>query len=170
MPDGQTKTVFAFCSYSAAGGSTQGNLIDNIHFSLYQTITAAATAGGSGFIGVPTGDKGSEYYEIGSSMRELVVANGSTIKVKAVEPEKGDVQFVGAYVTRQTQTGLEKKFIPAASWKPDDGTYTYTYEHRVEEPADIVLVFVKKPMVIYEANGGNRYTYGDNGTNAVSFA
>ena len=170
VPDGQTETVFAFCSYSAAGGSTQGNLIDNIHFSLYQTITAAATAGGSGFIIVPTGDKGSEYYEIGSSMRELVVANGSPITVKAVEPENGDVQFVGAYVTRQTQTGLEKEFIPAASWKPDDGTYTYTYEHRVEEPADIVLVFVKKPMVIYEANGGDGYTHGDNRTNAVSFA
>lgn len=169
VPDGQRETVFAFCSYSAAGGSTQGNLIDNIHFSLYQTITAAATAGGSGFIGVPTGNV-SEYYPIGSNMSELVVANGSTIKVKAVEPENGDVQFVGAYVTRQTQTGLEKKFIPAASWKPDDGTYTYTYEHRVEEPADIVLVFVKKPMVIYEANGGDQYTYGDNRTNAVSFA
>ena len=171
VPDGQTKTVFAFCSYSAAtSDKTLGNLIDNIHFSLYQTITAAATAGGSGFIIVPTGDKGSEYYEIVSSMSELVVANGSTIKVKAVEPENGDVQFVGAYVTRQTQNGLEKEFIPAASWKPDDGTYTYTYEHRVEEPADIVLVFVKKPMVIYEANGGDGYTYGDNGTNAVSFA
>ena len=170
VPDGQRETVFAFCSYSAAGGNTQGNLIDNIHFSLYQTITAAATAGGSGFIIVPTGDKGSEYYEIGSSMRELVVANGSPITVKVVKPKSDDVQFVGAYVTRQTQTGLEKEFIPAASWKPDDGTYTYTYEHRVEEPADIVLVFVKKPMVIYEANGGNRYTHGDNGTNAVSFA
>lgn len=170
VPDGQRETVFAFCSYSAAGGNTQGNLIDNIHFSLYQTITAAATAGGSGFIIVPTGDKGSEYYEIGSSMRELVVANGSPITVKVVKPKSDDVQFVGAYVTRQTQTGLEKKFIPAASWKPDDGTYTYTYEHRVEEPADIVLVFVKKPMVIYEANGGDQYTYGDNGTNAVSFA
>ena len=169
VPDGQTKTVFAFCSYSAAGGSTQGNLIDNIHFSLYQTITAAATAGGSGFIIVPTGDKGSEYYEIGSSMRELVVANGSTIKVKAVEPENGDVQFVGAYVTRQTQNGLEKKFIPAEEWARD-GSSTYTYVHPVEEPADIVLVFVKKPMVIYEANGGDQYTYGDNGTNAVSFA
>ena len=170
VPDGQTKTVFAFCSYSAAGGSTQGNLIDNIHFSLYQTITAAATAGGSGFIIVPTGDKGSEYYEIGSSMSELVVANGSTIKVKAVEPEKGDVQFVGAYVTRQTQNGLEQVFIPVADegWREEGDTYTY--EHRVEEPADIVLVFVKKPMVIYEANGGDRYTYGDNGTNAVSFA
>lgn len=169
VPDGQTKTVFAFCSYSAAGGSTQGNLIDNIHFSLYQTITAAATAGGSGFIIVPTGDKGSEYYEIGSSMRELVVANGSTIKVKAVEPEKGDVQFVGAYVTRQTQNGLEKEFIPAEEWMRD-GSSTYTYVHPVEEPADIVLVFVKKPMVIYEANGGDLYTHGDNRTNAVSFA
>lgn len=169
VPDGQTETVFAFCSYSAAGGKTCGNLIDNIHFSLYQTITAAATAEGLGFIGVPTGNV-SEYYPIGSSMSELVVANGSTITVKAVEPESGDVQFVGAYVTRQTQTGLEKEFIPAASWKPDDGTYTYTYVHPVKEPADIVLVFVKKPMVIYEANGGNRYTYGDNGTNAVSFA
>lgn len=169
VPDGQTKTVFAFCSYSAAtSNKTLGNLIDNIHFSLYQTITAAATAGGSGFIIVPTGDV-SEYYPIGSSMRELVVANGSPITVKVVKPESDDVQFVGAYVTRQTQTGLEKKFIPAASWKPDDGTYPYTYEYRVEEPADIGLVFVKKAMVIYEANGG-RYTHGDNGTNAVSFA
>lgn len=169
VPDGQTKTVFAFCSYSAAGGSTQGNLIDNIHFSLYQTITAAATAGGSGFIGVPTGNV-SEYYPIGSSMSELVVANGSTIKVKAVEPENGDVQFVGAYVTRQTQNGLEKEFISAASSSWDKVDRTYTYVHRVEEPADIVLVFVKKPMVIYEANGGNLYTHGDNRTNAVSFA
>lgn len=169
VPDGQRETVFAFCSYSAAGGSTQGNLIDNIHFSLYQTITAAATAGGSGFIGVPTGNV-SEYYPIGSSMSELVVANGSTIKVKAVEPKDSDVQFVGAYVTRQTQNGLEKEFISAASSSWDKVDRTYTYVHRVEEPADIVLVFVKRPMVIYEANGGNRYTYGDNGTNAVSFA
>lgn len=169
VPDGQRETVFAFCSYSAAGGNTQGNLIDNIHFSLYQTITAAATAGGSGFIGVPTGNV-SEYYPIGSSMSELVVANGSTIKVKAVKPKDSNVQFVGAYVTRQTAKGLEQVFIPVADegWREEGDTYTY--EHRVEEPADIVLVFVKKPMVIYEANGGNRYTYGDNGTNAVSFA
>ena len=170
MPDGQTKTVFAFCSYSAAtSNKTLGNLIDNIHFSLYQTITAAATAGGSGFIGVPTGNV-SEYYPIGSSMSKRVVANGSTIKVKAVEPENGDVQFVGAYVTRQTQNGLKKEFIPATSPSWDKVDRTYTYVHPVEEPADIVLVFVKKPMVIYEANGGDQYTYGDKGTNAVSFA
>lgn len=170
VPDGQTKTVFAFCSYSAAtSDKTLGNLIDNIHFSLYQTITAAATAGGSGFIGVPTGNV-SEYYPIGSSMSELVVANGSTIKVKAVKPKDSNVQFVGAYVTRQTAKGLEQVFIPVTDkeeWGEEGDTYTY--EHRVEEPADIVLVFVKKPMVIYEANGGE-YTHGDNGTNAVSFA
>lgn len=169
VPDGQTKTVFAFCSYSAAGGSTCGNLIDNIHFSLYQTITAAATAGGSGYIGVPTGNE-SVLYKIDDKMRELVVANGSTIKVKAVKPKDSNVQFVGAYVTRQTAKGLEQVFIPVADegWREEGDTYTY--EHRVEEPADIVLVFVKKPMVIYEAKGGDRYIYGDNGTNAVSFA
>ena len=112
VPDGQTKTVFAFCSYSAAtSNKTLGNLIDNIHFSLYQTITAAATAGGSGFIGVPTGGK-NVYYEIRGSMSELVVANGSTIKVKAVKPKDSNVQFVGAYVTRQTAKGLEQVFIP----------------------------------------------------------
>ena len=169
VPDGQTKTVFAFCSYSAAtSDKTLGNLIDNIHFRLYQTITAAATAGGSGYIGVPTGNE-SVLYKINDKMRELVVADGSTIKVKAVEPDD-DVQFVGAYVTRQTQNGLKKEFIPATSPSWDKVDRTYTYVHPVEEPADIVLVFVKKPMVIYEANGGNRYTYGDNGTNAVSFA
>ena len=172
VPDGQTKTVFAFCSYSATGGSTCGNLIDNIHFSLYQTITAAATAGGSGFIIVPTGDV-SEYYPIGSSMRELVVANGSPITVKVVKPESDDVQFVGAYVTRQTQHGLKKEFIPAASssWTKDGSTYTYV--HPVEEPADIVLVFIKSPTVMYDANGGQEYVYEPNATepkNTVSFA
>ena len=167
VPDGQAKTVFAFCSYSATGGNTCGNLIDNIHFSLYQTITAAATAGGSGYIGVSTGDEDeSVLYKIDDKMRELVVADGSTITVQAVEPDN-DVQFVGAYVTHQTENGLVKEFIPARKWTKDGRVYTY--EHRVEEPADIVLTFVKKAMVIYEANGG-RYIHGDNGTNAVSFA
>lgn len=171
VPDGQTKTVFAFCSYSAAGGNTCGNLIDNIHFSLYQTITAAATAGGSGFIIVPTGNV-SEYYPIGSSMRELVVANGSPITVKVVKPDD-DVQFVGAYVTRQTAKGLEQVFIPVADKGWGEEGDTYTYVHPVEEPADIVLVFVKKPMVIYEANGGQKYVHTEGAaepTDTVSFA
>lgn len=174
VPDGQTKTVFAFCSYSAAtSDKTLGNLIDNIHFSLYQTITAAATAGGSGFIIVPTGDKGSEYYEIGSSMRELVVANGSPITVKVVKPKSDDVQFVGAYVTRQTAEGLEQVFIPVTDKGWIEEGDTYTYQHHVEEPADIVLVFIKSPTVVYDANGGQEYVYKPDATepkNTVSFA
>lgn len=167
VPDGQKETVFAFCSYSAAtNDKTLGNLIDNIHFSLYQTITAAATAGGWGIIRVSADGK-NEIYEINGSMRELVAADGSAITVQAVEPESGDVQFVGAYVTHQTENGLVKEFIPARKWKQDGRIYTY--EHSVEDPADIVLTFVKKAMVIYEANGGE-YTHGDKGTNAVSFA
>lgn len=172
VPDGQKQTVFAFCSYSAAGGNktlgkTLGNLIDNIHFSLYQTITAAATAGGLGNIRVSADGKNMNYL-IDGSMSELIAADGSTVTVQAVEPASGDVQFVGAYVTHQTQSGLKKEFIPVVKWKKDGGIYTY--EHRVEEPADIVLTFVKKTMVIYEANGGVPYTHGDNETNAVSFA
>lgn len=171
VPDGQPETVFAFCSYSAAtSDKTLGNLIDNIHFSLYQTITAAATAGGWGNIRVSTDGK-NENYEIDGSMRELVVADGSTITVQAVEPESGDVQFVGAYVTRQTQSGLEKKFIPAGDWTNDGRTYTY--EHCVKEPADIVLVFIKSPTVVYDANGGQEYVYKPDATepkNTVSFA
>ena len=174
VPDGQSKTVFAFCSYSAAGGSTCGNLIDNIHFRLYQTITAAATAGGSGYIGVSTGDEDeSVLYKIDDKMRELVVANGSTITVQAVKPKDSNVQFVGAYVTRQTAKGLEQVFIPVADkgWREEGDTYTY--EHRVEEPADIVLVFIKSPTVMYDANGGQEYVYEPNATepkNTVSFA
>lgn len=173
VPDGQSETVFAFCSYSAAtSNKTLGNLIDNIHFRLYQTITAAATAGGSGYIGVSTGNE-SVLYKIEDKMRELVVADGSTITVQAVEPENGDVQFVGAYVTRQTKNGLEKKFIPAASWSWDKVNRTYTYEHPVEEPTDIVLVFIKPPTVVYDANGGQKYVHTEGAaepTDTVSFA
>ena len=173
VPDGQTKTVFAFCSYSSAtSNKTLGNLIDNIHFRLYQTITAAATAGGSGYIGVSTGNE-SVLYKIEDKMRELVVADGSTITVQAVEPENGDVQFVGAYVTRQTKNGLKKEFIPATSPSWDKVDRTYTYEHPVEEPADIVLVFIKPPTVVYDANGGQKYVHTEGAaepTDTVSFA
>ena len=106
-------------------------------------------------------------------MSELVVANGSPITVKVVKPESDDVQFVGAYVTRQTAKGLEQVFIPVADkgWKKENDTYTY--QHYVKEPADIVLVFIKSPTVMYDANGGQEYVYEPGATepkNTVSFA
>lgn len=174
VPDGQTETVFAFCSYSATtynNNKTLGNLIDNIYFDLFQTLSISASGGGTGSMTVSADGKDDSTIKVSDSeTKEAVVANGSTIKVKAVKPKDSNVQFVGAYVTRQTAKGLEQVFIPVTDKEWGEEGDTYTYEHPVEEPADIVLVFVKKPVVIYEANGGNRYTYGDNGTNAVSFA
>ena len=170
VPDGQTETVFAFCSYSAAGGKTCGNLIDNIHFDLFQTLSIRASGGGTGSMTVSADGKDSTTEVSGSETKKAVVADGSTITVRATVEPNSNTAFVGAYVTRQTQNGLKKEFIPATSPSWDKVDRTYTYEHPVEEPADIVLVFVKKPMVIYEANGGKQYTHGDNGTNAVSFA
>ena len=170
VPDGQKKTVFAFCSYSAAGGNTCGNLIDNIHFSLYQTLSIRASGGGTGSLTVSADGKVSTTEVSGSETKEAVVADGSTITVRATVEPNSNTAFVGAYVTRRTAKGLEQVFIPVTDkrWKKDDDTYTY--QHPVEEPADIVLIFVKSPMVMYDANGGDDYTYGDNGTNAVSFA
>ena len=174
VPDGQTETVFAFCSYSAAGGiNTCGNLIDNIYFDLFQTLSIRASGGGTGSMTVSADGKGSTTEVSDSETKEAVVADGSNITVQAVKPKDSNVQFVGAYVTRRTAKGLEQVFIPVADkgWREEGDTYTY--QHHVEEPADIVLVFIKSPTVVYDANGGQEYVYEPNATepkNTVSFA
>ena len=174
VPDGQTETVFAFCSYSAAGGiNTCGNLIDNIYFDLFQTLSIRASGGGTGSMTVSADGKGSTTEVSDSETKEAVVADGSNITVQAVKPKDSNVQFVGAYVTRRTAKGLEQVFIPVADkgWREEGDTYTY--QHHVEEPADIVLVFIKSPTVVYDANGGQEYVYESDATepkNTVSFA
>lgn len=173
VPDRQTETVFAFCSYSAAGGKTCGNLIDNIYFDLFQTLSIRASGGGTGSMTVSADGKGSTIKVSDSETKEAVVADGSNITVQAVKPKDSNVQFVGAYVTRRTAKGLEQVFIPVADkgWREEGDTYTY--QHHVEEPADIVLVFIKSPTVVYDANGGQEYVYEPDATeprNTVSFA
>ena len=174
VPDGQTKTVFAFCSYSATmNKKTLGNLIDNIHFDLFQTLSIRASGGGTGSMTVSADGKDSTTEVSGSETKKAVVADGSTITVRATVEPNSNTAFVGAYVTRRTAKGLEQVFIPVADkgWKKDNDTYTY--EHHVKEPADIVLVFIKSPTVMYDANGGQEYVYEPGATepkNTVSFA
>lgn len=174
VPDGQPETVFAFCSYSAAtSDKTLGNLIDNIHFDLFQTLSIRASGGGTGSMTVSADGKDSTTKVSDSETKEAVVADGSNITVQAVEPKDSNVQFVGAYVTRRTAKGLEQVFIPVADRGWSKAGDTYTYEHHVEEPADIVLVFIKSPTVVYDANGGQEYVYKPDATepkNTVSFA
>ena len=174
VPSKQSKTIFAFCSYSSAAegtkyGKTVGNLIDNIHFSLYQAITIGANGGGSGSLTVSADDKDEVYEVSGGNGAEALAPNGGTVTVRADETE--DTQFLGAYVTRQTPSGMVQEFFSADKWtKQPDGSYTY--EHKVVEPVDIVLVFVKKtvaPEIEYDANGGDAYTHGDGGGSTVSF-
>ena len=58
VPLGQEKTIFAFSSYSSEkGNKTVGNLLDNVHFSLYQTLTIGANGGGKGSLTVSADDK-----------------------------------------------------------------------------------------------------------------
>ena len=174
VPDGQTKTVFAFCSYSATmNKKTLGNLIDNIHFDLFQTLSIRASGGGTGSMTVSADGKDSTTEVSGSETKKAVVADGSTITVRATVEPNSNTAFVGAYVTRRTAKGLEQVFIPVADkgWKKDNDTYTY--QHYVKEPADIVLVFIKSPTVMYDANGGQEYVYEPGATepkNTVSFA
>lgn len=174
VPDGQTKTVFAFCSYSATmNKKTLGNLIDNIHFDLFQTLSIRASGGGTGSMTVSADGKDSTTEVSGSETKKAVVADGSTITVRATVEPNSNTAFVGAYVTRRTAKGLEQVFIPVADkgWKKDNDTYTY--EHHVKEPADIVRVFIKSPTVMYDANGGQEYVYEPGATepkNTVSFA
>lgn len=179
VPDGQTQTTFAFCSYSSSGGSRSvGNLIDDLHFTLYHTVTISATTGGQG--SAVTEINGSDITtpitdEKGVS---ILVRNNNTMRLQAVEhlvDGKAKVSFVGAYLTRQTANGAERVFVPASSWtKSSDGsTNNYTYEGHVVNPTDVVLIFVQSPTVTYDANGGSKYCYADGAsepTNIVSFA
>ena len=182
VPTGQRKTTFAFCSYSAAtNDKSVGNLIDDLHFSLYHTVTVSATAGGEGSVEITSGSTSRSYPVSEGSPVSAIVRDDSELIVKATErttSDKSGAVFVGAYITRQGTNGQpEKVFIPAADsrWTAvtNGNTTVYTYSAVISEPADIVLIFVKTPTITYDSNGGAQYVYepgAEAPTNIVSFA
>lgn len=111
VPNGQTNTLFAFCSLSS--GSLQdpdkksyGNLLDGIKFDLYQPVSSSITPGGIG---------GAENYEnikitsdiiTGKSMHS-VIRDGElcTLYTKKYEETLTDCTFTGAYVTVNNADG-----------------------------------------------------------------
>lgn len=173
VPDGQTKTVFAFCSYSAAtSDKTLGNLLDAISFELFQRLSISAS-GGKGELSISADGKDDYTYRVeNGKSQEALAANGSTVTVRAEEPDTGTT-FVGAYVTYQNLDGtLTREFIAADQWQKDSSG-VYRYDHKVETPAEISLIFVKSPTVLYDPYGGDKYYYEDGvgePTNIVSFA
>lgn len=172
MPDGQAETVFAFCSYlSATNDKTLGNLLDAISFELFQRLSISAS-GGKGELSISADDKDFTYRVENGKSQEALAANGSTVTVRAEEPD-ADTTFVGAYVTYQNLNGtLIREFIAADRWQTESSG-VYRYDHKVETPAEISLIFVKSPTVLYDPNGGDKYYYEDGAdepTNIVSFA
>ena len=173
VPDGQAETVFAFCSYlSATNDKTLGNLLDAISFELFQRLSISAS-GGKGELSISADGKDDYTYRVeNGKSQEALAANGSTVTVRAEEPDTGTT-FVGAYVTYQNLDGtLTREFIAADQWQKDSSG-VYRYDHKVETPAEISLIFVKSPTVLYDPYGGDKYYYEDGvgePTNFVSFA
>lgn len=173
VPDGQAETVFAFCSYlSATNDKTLGNLLDAISFELFQRLSISAS-GGKGELSISADGKDDYTYRVeNGKSQEALAANGSTVTVRAEEPDTGTT-FVGAYVTYQNLDGtLTREFIAADQWQKDSSG-VYRYDHKVETPAEISLIFVKSPTVLYDPYGGDKYYYEDGvgePTNIVSFA
>lgn len=119
VPKGQTKTLFAFTSYSGGRLSnkdiiydaTFGNLLDDINFKLYQPISSSITEGGTG--GAATGNVTISSDIQNGNLLYTTVNDGQecTIHTKLTNNDSGHT-FQGAYVTVYNDAGKpETKFV-----------------------------------------------------------
>lgn len=115
VPKGQTKTIFAFCSYSSQKSSngtptgelkhdpTYGNLLDNINFDLYQPVSSSITPGG--IAGAVTIKVTSDIIT-GNAMHSVIRDEGlCTLYTTQHEESLSGCAFSGAYVTINNPDG-----------------------------------------------------------------
>ena len=120
VPKGQTKTLFAFTSYSGgrlSGGNiiydaTFGNLLDDINFKLYQPISSSITEGGNG--GVHTGNATITSDIKNGNLFYSTVTDGELCTIRTMRlDEKDKYEFQGAYVTVYKDDGTPvTRYIP----------------------------------------------------------
>lgn len=120
VPKGQTKTLFAFTSYSGGRLSnkdiiydaTFGNLLDDINFKLYQPISSSITEGGNG--GVHTGNATITSDIKNGDMFFTTVTDGELCTIRTMRlDEKDTFEFQGAYVTVYKDDGTPvTRYIP----------------------------------------------------------
>ena len=163
---------------------TYGNFLDNIQFDLYHPMTGSTTSHGTAVVGSSDGSSqghGNGNHKV--TVDEKLVAfatDGEPLIVDAVIPKENvnNVQFAGMYVTTQelvdgeyqpvTQfISLKGHLAPDGETDPtgqyikfvtDDGDIVYKYGiENVGSAVDIHFVFVKSPMITYDANGGKDY-------------
>lgn len=123
VPKGQTKTLFAFCSFTVNPNrrvtdnryifdATYGNLLDDINFKLYQPISSSITEGGTG--GVHTGNATITSDIRNGNLFYSTVTDGELCTIRTMRlDEKDTYEFQGAYVTVYNDDGTSvTRFIP----------------------------------------------------------
>ena len=128
VPKGQTKTLFAFTSYSSgmlSNGSikpepTFGNLIDDINFKLYQPISSSITEGGNG--SVHTGNATITSDIKNGNLFYSTVTDGELCTIRTMKLKGSDeYEFQGAYVTVYKDDGTPvTRYIPIYQGNQDD--------------------------------------------------
>lgn len=187
VPNGQTHTLFAFCSYASGNGSaTYGNLLDDINFDLYQPFSTSTTPGGQGNVENITSDitSGNPLY--------TTVLDGQYCTIYTSAVTNGSITgctFKGAYITQNNADGTSStRFVQIYTGavneedrenllehyflvNPNNSTQYY-YKVSVGSPVSIHLIYEKAPFVLYDANGGADYYFSPDNTaggNMVGF-
>lgn len=184
VPDGQTQTTFAFCSYSStppAGSQvskTYGNLIDDLQFSLYHTVTISATPGSSKIMASTNINGNTQELDFSKNGGSIVVRNNNDLTLTVWENKNAlnnglETEFAGALVIGPNGS----RFYPVGDpnmWKkveePDEsGQKHYGFTLHVSDPVSIRLIFVQSPAVTYFANGGTYEAEPGDTSGVVSF-
>lgn len=186
VPDGQTQTTFAFCSYSstAPAGSpvpkTYGNLIDDLQFSLYHTVTISATPGSSKITASTKINENTQELDFSKNGGSIVVRNNNDLTLTVWENKNAltnglETEFAGALVIGPNGSRFYPVGDPAANmWTKieqvdDFGQKHYGFTLNVSDPVSIRLIFVQSPAVTYFANGGTYEAEDGNTSGVVSF-
>ena len=185
VPDGQTQTTFAFCSYSstAPAGSlvpkTFGNLIDDLQFSLYHTVTISATPGSSKITASTEINGQKQELDFSQNGGSIVVRNNNDLTLTVWENKNAlknglDTEFAGALVIGPDGSKFYPIGDPADMWTKVETEDQYGQKHygftlNVSDPVSIRLIFVQSPAVTYFANGGTYEAESGNVSGVVSF-
>ena len=180
VPSGQSKTIFAFTSVDNSvppnktfEDPTYGNFLDNINFKLYRSLSASTTAHGSAVIGSSdgtaegSGEKNGYAVSVDNHLATFI-EDGNTLKVQAkiLEEERTEVVFADIYYTEQNLdgNGSSTSFVSAREterWEvstDDAGNLVYScILDQINSAVNLHFVFIKKPLLTYDANGGKPY-------------
>lgn len=185
VPDGQTQTTFAFCSYSSTPpaslqvAKTYGNLIDDLQFSLYHTVTISATPGSSKITASTKINGNMQELDFSKNGGSIVVRNNNDLTLTVWEDKNAlnnglDTEFAGALVIGPNGSTFYSVGDPENMWKKVEeedgfGQKHYGFTLNVSDPVSIRLIFVQSPAVTYFANGGTYEAEDGNTSGVVSF-